>query len=151
MEGMGRYLLYSCTLEGLPFSYPTEFPEDTSYIFCEQHAHLWLLEDDQNFLATWDSHLCHFGKIILRFISNVHQGHTKISLGWGNHTDLQFCIENFQFSVQWRDFHIMIFIFSDDGILLFLLMSGMRQKIPRDPCILGNDIFPKGAVVFGYL
>ena len=56
-----------------------------------------------------------------------------------------------QFSVQWYNFHIMIFIFYDDGILLFLLMSGMRKKIPWDLGILGNDIFPKGAIVFGYL
>ena len=69
----------------------------------------------------------------------------------GELTDLQCCMGTSQFSVQWYNFHIMIFIFYDDGIFLFLLMSGMRQKIPWDTSNLGNDRFPKGAAVSGYL
>ena len=92
------------------------------------------------------------------FNADVHQAHKELYVGWGNLTDLwgnltdfQFCIDNFQFSVQWYDFHIMNLISRDDGILLFLLMNGMRQKIPWDPNILGNDRFPKRATIFGYL
>ena len=59
MVGMGRYLLDSCTLEGVTFSYTMEFSTDASYIFYEQHGNLWLLEDAYNCFGTWDSHLCH--------------------------------------------------------------------------------------------
>ena len=45
MAGMGRYLLELCTLEGVPFAYTKGFSANTSYIFCEQHGNLWLLED----------------------------------------------------------------------------------------------------------
>ena len=99
MEGMGRYMLESCTLEGVPFSYTMEFSQDTSYIFCEQHGNLWLLEDAQNCLGTWDSHPCHCNNIIVRINVDVHQAHKEIYVGWGIYTYFQFCIENFQFSI----------------------------------------------------
>ena len=75
MEGMGRYLLDLCTLEGVPFSYTKGVSADTSYIFSEQHEHIWLLEDAYNFLGTWDSHPCHCNNIIVRFNAGVHQAH----------------------------------------------------------------------------
>ena len=124
MEGMDRYLLESCTLEGVPFVCTMEFSADTSYIFCEQHGHLWLSEDAHNCLQTWDSHLCHCSNIIVRFNVDVHQAHKELYVGWVNLIDFQFCIENFQFSVQWYDFHIMNLISCDDKFLRWILMFG---------------------------
>ena len=87
-------------------------------MLCEQHGHLWLFEDAHNFLGKWESHLCHFNNIIVRFNADVHQAHKELYVGWVNLTDFQFCIENFQFSVQWYDFHIMNFISSDDNFFM---------------------------------
>ena len=98
-KGIGRYLLEPCNLDGIPFSYTMEFSADTSYIFCEQHGNLWLLEDAQNCLGTWDSHPCHFRNIIVRFNADVNQAHKEIYVGWGNLIDFQLCIENFHFLV----------------------------------------------------
>ena len=85
----------------------------------------------------------------MRFRDSVHEVHKDFYVRWGILTNFQFCIEIFQLSVWWYDFHIMILILYDDGILLLFLMIGRREMIPWDPGILGNDIFPKGAVVFG--
>ena len=52
MEGMGRYLLELCTLEGAPFYYTMECLVETYYIFFEKHRHLWLWEDAYNCLGT---------------------------------------------------------------------------------------------------
>ena len=101
MVGIGRYLLESGTLEVVPFSYTMEFSADTSYIFCEKHGNLWLLEDAQNCLGTWGSHPCHCRNIIVRFNADVQQAHKELYVGWGNHTYFQFCIDNFPFFVQW--------------------------------------------------
>ena len=114
-------------MEGVPFSYTMEFSRDTSYIFCEQHGNLWLLEDAQNCIGTWDSLPCHCSNIIVRFNADVHQAHKELYVGWGNHTDFQFCIENFQFSVQWYDFHIMNLISCDDNFLWWILVFGYLQ------------------------
>ena len=122
MVGMGRYLLELCTLEGVPFDYTMESSANTSHIFCEPHGHLWLLEDGQNCLGTWDSHPCHCKNIIVRFNVDVHQAHKELYVGWGNQIDFQFCIDNFQFSVQWYDSHIMNIISSDDKSLWWILM-----------------------------
>ena len=78
MAGMCRYLLDSCTLEGVPFSYTMQFSTDTSYIFCEKNGYLWLLEEAQNCLGTWDSHLYHCSNITLRFNIDVHIEHKEL-------------------------------------------------------------------------
>ena len=78
---------------------------DTSS-YCEQFGNLWLWDDAHNCLGTWDSHQFHCSNIIVRFNADVHQAHQEIYVGCGNLTDFQFCIENFQFLVQWYDFHI---------------------------------------------
>ena len=122
MAGMERYLLDLCTLEGVNFGVST----DTSYIFCEPHGNLWLLEDAYNCLGTQDSHLCHCINKIVSFSDGVHQVHNEFYVGWGSLKYFQFCIGSFQFLVWWYDFHIMIFIFYDDKILLLLLMFGKR-------------------------
>ena len=98
---------------------------------------------------TCNSHIIHCSNKIVSFSASVHQAHKEFYVGWGSLTYFQFSIKSSQLSVWWYDFHIMILIFYDDGILLLLLMKGMEQKIPWDPSILGNDIFPKGAIVFG--
>ena len=132
MEGIGRYLLEPCTLEGIPFSHTMEFSADTSYIFCEQHGHLWWLEDAQNCLGTWDSHPCHCSNIIVRFDVDVHKAHKELYVGWGNHTCFQFYIENFQFLLQWYDSHIMNFISYDDKFSWWILMFGYLQLRKSD-------------------
>ena len=73
MAWMGTLVL--CTLEGVPFAYTKGVSADTFYIFCEQHGHLWLLEDAYNCIGTWDSHICHCSNIIVRFSAGVHQAH----------------------------------------------------------------------------
>ena len=62
MAWMDRYLLDLCTLDGVHLDYTKGFSTDTSYIFCEQHGNIWLLEDAYSFLGTWDSHICHCNK-----------------------------------------------------------------------------------------
>ena len=64
---------------------------------------------------------------------------------------IQFGMGSDQLSVWWYDFHILIFIFYDDRILLLLLMFGMNKIIPWDPGIIWNGIFPKGVEKFGSL
>ena len=61
------------------------------------------------------------------FSANVHQAHKELYVGWGNLTDFQFCIENFQFSMQCYDFYIMNFILCDDKFLWLILMIGGLQ------------------------
>ena len=107
---------------------------DTSYYY-EQFGNIWLWEDSNNFLGTWDSNLCHWSNIIVRFNAHVHQGHKELYVGWGNWTDFQLCIENFQFSVQWYDFHIMSVIFCDDKFVWWILMFGYLQLKTWDPDI----------------
>ena len=67
----------------------------------------------------------------------------------GEFKNFQFGMGRYELPVWWYDFHNLIFILYNDKILLFLPMGGRRQMIPWDPGILGNDIFQKGAVVFG--
>ena len=49
-----------------------------------------------------------------------------------------------QLSVWWYDFHILIFIFYDDMILLLLLMFGRGEIIPWDPAFFGMKYLQKG-------
>ena len=88
-----------------------------------------------NCLGTWESHPCHWRNIIVRFNSYVHQEQMELYVGWGNHIDFQFFIENFQFSVQWYDSHIMNIISYDNKFLWWILMFGYLQLRKWDPGI----------------
>ena len=64
--------------------------------YCEQFGHpCWLDDSYTRWGWTWDSHLCLCSNIIVRFNVDVHQAHKELSIGWGNKTDFQLCIENF--------------------------------------------------------
>ena len=96
--------------------------------YCEQFGNpCWLDDSYTHWGWTWDSHLCLCSNIIVRFNSNVHQAHKELYVGWGNLTDFQLCIENFQFSVQWYDFHSMNVISCDDKFVWSILMFGYLQ------------------------
>ena len=69
----------------------------------------------------------------------LHQAHKEICVGWGNHTDFQFFIENFQFLVQWYDSHIMNIISCDDNFLWWMLMFGYLQLRKWDPWIIFSN------------
>ena len=84
-------------------------------------------------------HLCICSNIIVRFNANVHQEHKKLYVGWGSLTDFQLCIENFQFSVQWYDFHNMNAIPCDDKFVWWILMFGYLQLRKWDPGINSPD------------
>ena len=75
----------------------------------------------------------------------------KFHAWWESLKYIQFVMGSDQLSVWWYDFHIPIFIFYNDKIMLFLLMFGRGQIIPWDPRIIWNDIFPKGVATFGSL
>ena len=68
-----------------------------------------------------------YRKIIVRFNADVHKEHKELYVGWVNHTNFKFCIENFQFLVQWYDSHIMNIISCDDKFLWWILMFGYLQ------------------------
>ena len=53
--------------------------------------------------------------------------------------DFQFCIENFQFLVQWYDLHIMNIISYDDKFSWWILMFGYLQLRKWDACIFLSD------------
>ena len=93
-------------------------------------------EDSHNCIGTWDSHVCHWNNIIVRFNVDVHQAHKELYVGWGSLTDFQLCIENFQFSVQCYDFHSMNVIPCDDKFVWWILMFGYLQLRKWDPCII---------------
>ena len=88
---------------------------------------------------TWDSNLCICSNIIVRFNVDVHQAHKELYVGWGSLTDFQLCIENFQFSVQWYDFHSMNVIPCDDKFVWWILMFGYLQLRKWDPRINSPD------------
>ena len=68
---------------------------DTSS-YCEKFGNPCCLDDAYTHWGwTWDSHLCIFNNIIVRFNADVHQAHKELYVGWGNMTDFQLCIENF--------------------------------------------------------
>ena len=73
----------------------------------------------------------------------------KFHAWWESLKDIHFGMGSDQLSVWWYDFHILIFIFYDDRILLLLLMFGREKIIPWDPGIIWNEIFPKGEENFG--
>ena len=75
----------------------------------------------------------------------------KFHAGWESLKYIQFGMGIDQFSMWWCDFHILIFIFYDDKILLLLLIFGRGEIIPWDPGIVWNDIFPKEEETFGSL
>ena len=83
--------------------------------YCEQFGDPCWLDDSYNHWGwAWDLHLCLCSNIIVRFNANVHQAHKELYIGWGNYTGFQFCVENFKFSIQWYDSHIMNIISCDD-------------------------------------
>ena len=75
----------------------------------------------------------------------------KFNSSWESPKDIQFGMGSDQLLVWWYDFHILIFIFYDDRILLLLLMFGKGQITPWDPGMLWNEIFTKGTEKFGSL
>ena len=101
MEGMCKYLLELCTLEGVPFSYIIEFSRDTSYIFCEQHGHQWILEDAHNCLGIGGSHLCHCSNIIVNSVLMCIKHIKNFMLGGevSRISDSTLKVTNFQCSV----------------------------------------------------
>ena len=73
----------------------------------------------------------------------------KVYVGWGNLTDFQLCIENFQFSMQWYDFHGMNVVSFDDKFLWWILMFGYLQLRKWDPGINSPEVVYKGILTEG--
>ena len=109
----------------------------------------------------WDNHRCLHNKNDVSSSASLHMDfHTlewlnmiwshiiKFHTWWESLKDNQFVMRNDQLSLWWYDFHILIFIFYDDKILLLLLMFGRGYIISWDPVIIWNEIFPKGETTF---
>ena len=130
---------FSIWMRGHLFVFPTCIFGDNcdASSYCEHFRHPCCWDDSYTHWGwTWDSHTCHCSNKTMSFSVSMHEAHNELYVGWGSLTHFQLCIENFQFSVQWYDFHIMNLIPYDDKFLWWILMFGYLQLRNWVPCII---------------